>query len=329
MRPVLSILGTGLYLPPARSIREMSAAVGAETDSYNGWDNGGVAKDDDHPSTMGAQVLREALNRSGVDPAQLSLVISAGMSRDYLPSWSVAAECMRLVGVRQTCLPLDITSGCMGALAGLDMALAWLSTHGKGYAAVVAAEKVSYTIDRSNAGMNGLWPHSDGAGAIIVSLNGTKNSLGEFAGAEFFSISELNGTVLIKYGGTRFPSAPPGINPATRVLLASSKSELGKFYSDGYSGALNAIYARFNVHPRRLICNQTSPNMVQMISDIAGIPKEGLMLTGHDTGHVGSVDILIGLHRSLAVGKISEPITLAASTPYAFGAGLLTAPASG
>jgi 3-oxoacyl-[acyl-carrier-protein] synthase III len=69
--------------------------------------------------------------------------------------------------------------------------------------------------------------------------------------------------------------------------------------------------------------------MVQMISDIAGIPKEGLVLTGHDTGHVGSVDILIGLHRTLAVGEICEPIMLAASTPYVFGAGLLTAPASG
>jgi 3-oxoacyl-[acyl-carrier-protein] synthase III len=328
MKPVLSILGTGLYLPPARSIREMSAALGADTGSYNGWDNGGVAKDDEHPSTMGAQVLREALNRSGVDPAQLSLVISAGMSRDYLPSWSVAAECMRLVGVPHTCLPLDITSGCMGALAGLDIALAWLSNRGEGYAAVVAAEKVSYTIDRSNAGMNGLWPHSDGAGAVIVSLNGTKHSLGEFAGAEFFSISELNGTVLIKYGGTRFPCAPPGVNPVTREFLAPSKSEIGKLYSAGYTGALNAMYARFNVHPRRLICNQMSPNMLKMISDIAGMPPGGLMVTGHDTGHVGSVDIVVGFHRTLAVGKISEPIALAASTPYVFGAGLLRPPTS-
>jgi hypothetical protein len=46
-------------------------------------------------------------------------------------------------------------------------------------------------------------------------------------------------------------------------------------------------------------------------------------MTGHETGHVGSADILIGLDRLLQSGGMNEPYLVSGSTPYAFGSGLM------
>jgi 3-oxoacyl-[acyl-carrier-protein] synthase III len=272
---------------------------------------------------MGELALRQALQLAKVDVNDLSFVLSTGMSRDYLPSWSVAAEWMKNLGAPEHCWPLDITSGCMGSLVGLELALATLAMRGGGYGAIGAAEKVSYTIDRSKGEKNALWGLADGAGAAIVSLNRSRHPRAMFYGAEFISMSALNGTVLLKYGGTRHPSTPAGAEAATRELTPPPGIDLRSTYISGYTAAFNAMYARFDERPDSLICNQISDNMVKLIGQAAGVAPENVTVTGHETGHVGSADILIGLHRHLANGYVSKPITIAASTPYVFGAGLL------
>jgi 3-oxoacyl-[acyl-carrier-protein] synthase III len=328
MKPVLSVLGVGVNLPPAVPVRALAAAAGASTDAYANWDNAGVAGDDDHPSTMGAAALRAALEKSGVAPKDLSLVISAGMSRDYLPSWSVAAEWIRLLGAPSTCAPLDLTAGCLGVLFALDLVLAKLAVRGGGYAAIVAAERMSYTIDRSDGERNTMWAYADGAAAIVVALDRPGKPVAAFHGAEFVSRGALNGAVLIKYGGTRHPIAPSGADPTTRVLAVPPNVNLREAYVEAYAEAIQALYGRFSERPQRLVCNQIAIRTVAMIGEVAGVPAENVVVTGHDTGHVGSADMLIGLDRVLGDGVLAESVLIAGSTPYVFGAGLITPPVS-
>jgi 3-oxoacyl-[acyl-carrier-protein] synthase-3 len=272
---------------------------------------------------MGTTALRKALADANVDPAELKLVLFAGMSRDYLPSWSVATEIMKACGTEAHCLGLDMTIGCLGALSALDMAQGWLATRGGGVAAIVAAERWTYTIDYTSIENLGLWGHSDGAAATIVSHNTSHESKARFCGAEFVSQSDLNGTVLIEYGGTRNPVAPAGVKSFERKLMGLSRHDLRQRYSDGYSNSLQALKARFDCNPERVIINQTANLFLQLIASVIEIPIENFILTGHETGHVGSADILIGLDRLLQSGGIKEPHLVAGSTPYAFGSGLM------
>ena len=72
----LSILGSGVYLPPARPVREIVAEAGsADTSIYEGWNNVCHALIEDHPSSMGGKALKAALADAGVDPAEVKLVI--------------------------------------------------------------------------------------------------------------------------------------------------------------------------------------------------------------------------------------------------------------
>lgn len=323
---VLSILGTGIYLPPARSVREVAAAAGADVSAYVGWPNVCHALEDDHPSTMGATALQAALADAGVSPEELRLVLFAGISRDHLPSFSVAMEIMQICGATGACLGLDMTIGCLGGLSALDMAQGWLATHGGGLAAIVTAERWSYTVDHGSVASMGLWAHGDGASAAVVSQGTPHGAKAIFQGAEFTTQGDLNGLVLVKYGGTRHPVAPAGANPAERLFMGTSRADIRDRYAHGYSSSLAALNKRFGTAPDRVIINQTAAMFLQMIAQVIGIPIEHFVLTGPETGHVGSADLLIGLDRVLKSGAIQEPHLLASSTPYAFGAGLLMPP---
>jgi 3-oxoacyl-[acyl-carrier-protein] synthase III len=323
MKNALSILGTGVYLPPARPVRDVVSAAGQDSGDYQGWDNCCHALDDDHPSTMGATALRSALKDANIDPDELKLVLFAGMSRDYLPSWSVATEIMKDCGAPAHCMGLDMTAGCLGALSALDMAQGWLTAHGGGVAAIVAAERWTYTIDYTSIENMGLWGHSDGAAATIVGQGSSHQSKATFCGAEFVSQSDLNGTVLIEYGGTRNPIAPAGLKPFERKLMGLQRNDLRQRYSDGYSNSFKALKERFDYNPRKVIINQTANLFLHLIASVIEIPIEDFILTGHETGHVGSADILIGLDRLLKSGGMNEPHLMAGSTPYAFGSGLM------
>ena len=323
MKNALAVLGTGVYLPPARPVRDVVLEAGQDPSGHQGWNNCCHALADDHPSTMGATALRKALEDAKVDPAELKLVLFAGMSRDYLPSWSVATEIMKAIGTEAHCMGLDMTIGCLGALSALDMAQGWLAVHGGGVAAIVAAERWTYTIDYTSIENMGLWGHSDGAAATIVSHQTSHDAKASFCGAEFVAQSDLNGTVLIEYGGTRHPVAPAGVKPFERKLMGLSRHDLRQRYSDGYSNSFQALKARFDCNPERVIINQTANLFLHLIASVIEIPIENFILTGHETGHVGSADILIGLDRLLHSGGMCEPYLVAGSTPYAFGSGLM------
>ena len=324
----LSILGTGVYLPPSKPVREVAVAAGADVSNYQGWPSVCHALPEDHPSTMGATALKTAMADAGVAPEELRLVLFAGISRDYLPSFSVASEIMQACGATGHCLGLDMTIGCLGGLSGLDMAQGWLSSHGGGVAAIVTAERWSYTVDHGSVASMGLWAHGDGASAAVVSLGTPHSAKGLFRGAEFTTQSDLNSTVLVKYGGTRYPVSPPGANPAERLFMANSRADIRERYTYGYTSSFEAMRKRFGVSPQRVIVNQTAALFLHLIAQVIGIPIEHFILTGPETGHVGSADLLIGLDRMLKSGPFQEHYLLASSTPYAFGAGLLGPPSA-
>jgi 3-oxoacyl-[acyl-carrier-protein] synthase III len=319
----LGIFGIGIELPPRRDTRSLIAECGGDPSQFGGWRNICIADEADHPSDMAARALRQALAAAAIPPSKLRLLLSVGVSRDYPPSWSLATEVMRLVSAPATCIGLDTTIGCLGMLSGLHLALGWLTIDGGGYAALVSAERWSHTVNRSDVATKALWGHADGASAIIVGAGIPDRPLVRFLGASFTSHADYNGLILIKHGGTRYPVPTSAAQANGRLIKSIPPSELWENYRRGFSRALESLRARFEVPPSHLLCNQISPNVVSMVAEIAGVPRNRVCETGHETGHVGSSDIIIGLHQLLDDGKVDGPIVALSSTPYAFGAGLL------
>lgn len=323
----LAIHANAVFLPAACDAAQFAAAEGADTTDYSGWATIPVAGDDDHPSTMNTTALEEALRRADVSADELSLVVSGGISRDYAPSWSIATEAMRLCGASDRCIGVDLTSGCLGGLLALDFASGWLAARGGGYAAIICSERWTWTVERADPASRPFWGIGDGAAASIVGVGTDKPVLAEFVGAEYCSSSELNTQVLIRYGGTRNPSAPPGEHPHQRSVSERNSRDVRKLYHRGYMTAIDRARARFGVMPDWLVCNQITPSLVDEIGTLAGVDADSVIRTGELFGHIGSADLQIGVERLLRSGPLRAPAMLAASTPYAFGAGVLVPPA--
>jgi 3-oxoacyl-[acyl-carrier-protein] synthase III len=274
---------------------------------------------------MGAAALRHALAHGEVAPEDVRLVVFTGSSRDYVPSWSVSSEVMRLAGLSDRCLGLDLTAGCLATLAALDLAHGWLAAHGGGCAAVVAAERWSNTIDVRDPSTMTLWAYGDSAGALVVELGGVRRGVAQLLGAEFRSAAQNNGHVMVPYGGTREPVAPPGVDPFARRVSDRPKQEITASYRRGYGDALAALRTRFGREPVRLLCNQMSPALVGMLTELTGMDGR-VVQTGDRTGHLGGTDIVVGLDTLVTSGEVDGPILVCASAAYGFGAGLLVPP---
>lgn len=293
-------------------------------EGYTGWDHIRVAGPDDHPGAQATAAVRGALALAQLAAADLRLVVSVGVSRDFPPSWSVSTEVMRELGAPTTCLGVDITLGCVATLVALDMASGWLAGHHGGVAAIVAAERWSQTVDRSSLVTRPMWGHSDGASALLVQLGAQPGALATYHGAVFHSHAAWNDLITVKYGGTRFPAPPPG-EAGKRVLKAGIEPRtIAATYEANYQAAFARFAATFGVAPTRLVCNQISPNFVEMIARTAGVPLASTSRLGHATGHVGSSDLVLGLRDLLDRDMLDGPVALGASAPYACGFGLVT-----
>jgi 3-oxoacyl-[acyl-carrier-protein] synthase III len=313
-RSATFLVGLGVVLPPQHRV----PAVG--DDAYRGWKNYRRAAEQDHPSTMGARALADALARASLQPADLSLVVYAGVSRDYPPSWSAAVAIMGEIGVGAGCVGMDIINGCLGALLGLEIARRWLRGGAGQHAAVVCAERWAASIARDDAAQKRLWGNSDGAAAAIVSASPAGAAL-EVASVSLLNVPQYVDHVLVKYGGTRHPVAPPHEDPQRRILSGRPYEQLAEHYRVSYERVATRAIALASHRPDTLVCNQISPNAVDLIADALAYGPAQVIRTGEDSGHMGPADVLVGLRDAIDLG--CSTVLAAASSPYSFGAAVL------
>lgn len=306
-------------LPPAHRVDALVEAAGGDPSLHTGWLRTRVAEETDHPSNLAAAALDEALAATGIPASKLDLVIYSGVSRDYPPSWSVAHAVMRRVGVGRDALGLDLNVGCLGAVAAMQTARGWMTAGHVRYAAVIGAERWSYTIDRSDPGKKTLWHHSDGAAAAILSREpGVGNSSSaELRAFHFTNRADLNDVVRVRYGGTRYPSPPAGVAPYTRERnWEQPTSELRAIYRENYRRVYDGLVAQTEP-PDAVACNQVSPNFVASLSELFELDPSKIIATGHENGHVGTADVLLGLQ--VAMQEHKARFFGIGSSPYACG----------
>jgi 3-oxoacyl-[acyl-carrier-protein] synthase III len=320
MATSLAIAGLGVFLPPSRPVRAAIADSGGDATAFQGWECVCQASDVDHPSTMAAAALERALADADMPRDRVRLVLSTGNSRDYGGAWSLSTDVMRRLGFSSTCLGIDLSVGCLGTLCALEIAAGWLGTDDA--CAIIAAERWSRVIDRADRQSMLYWATGDGAGAMVVGRD-VPNRLATYCGAVFVSESGFNDDLAFRYGGTRCPTPPPGESVFALMSGPRGHHELWRHYTTHYSQVLAATRTRFGVAFDRLVCNQVSPLLVTKIGRLANVSDDRISRTGPEAGHIGSVDLVLGLERLRQRDQLAGNIALVASTPSAFGAGLL------
>ena len=129
---------------------------------------------DESAATLAITAAKQALQRSGLAPADIACCVCATLSApDATPS--VACQVQAALGLPENRPALDVNAACSGFLYGTAVARGLLATLGGQYALVIGCEALSRLMDPADRSTCVLF--GDGAGAAIFRLADTPFAL--------------------------------------------------------------------------------------------------------------------------------------------------------
>ncbi|MFI5153360.1 MAG: 3-oxoacyl-ACP synthase III family protein [Chitinophagales bacterium] len=124
-------------------------------------------------TTMGAKGARLAIERAGLSPQDIEMIIFATLSPDYFfPGCGVLLQ--RMLQIKEIGA-LDIRNQCSGFVYGLSVGDQFIQTGMYKNILIVGSETHSYALDFSTRGRNVSVIFGDGAGAVVLQPTENEN----------------------------------------------------------------------------------------------------------------------------------------------------------
>ena len=271
---------------------------------------------------LGARASKEAIERAGLQPKDIDLIIYATLSPDVnFPGTGVFVQ--RLLGIGDRAIPcIDIRQQCTGFIYGMSIADAYIRTGQFKHVLVIGSEVHSTGLDLTTAGRDVTVLFGDGAGAVVVGratdeqhmvlsthihADGTEAEIlwteypasrhnpriSAEAMAERKHYPAMNGKKVFKHAVTRIPQAmmegmqANGIKSITEIDM--------------------------------MIPHQANLRINQMVAQMIGMPAEKTHNNIQKYGNTTAASIPICMHEAIELGKIKSGNLVCL---VAFGAGL-------
>ena len=227
----LKLLATGRCLPKtAVSNEEMSRWVDTSDEwiaSRTGIRQRYFCGEGETALTLAAGAARQALERSGIDPADLGCVLCATVSPDYATP-SLACLVQAELGLPEDIPVLDVNAACSGFLYAVAAARGFLAQSGRPYALVIGCEVLSRLMDMTDRSTCVLF--GDGAGAAVfeavpdvlfASLQGARGGRAILANGPGPLAPELtmDGRAVFRFAVEAIPRCIDGILAQTHLTL--------------------------------------------------------------------------------------------------------------
>lgn len=172
--PSTRIAGLGFYVPSNVVTNHDLAARMTTSDEWIRERSGIVERryftpGEDTVANMGVKAARIALERAGIEPEALDLIIFATLNPDYMfPGSGVLVQ--RELGLSKRGIPaLDIRNQCSGFIYGLSVADQFIRTGMYRHILLIGSEIHSSGLDFSDEGRDVTVLFGDGAGAAVLS----------------------------------------------------------------------------------------------------------------------------------------------------------------
>lgn len=203
------IAGLGAYLPPkVVHNHDLEKLLDTSHDwivSHTGIHSRHILEDDQSVTDMAHKAAMQALDRAGILPSELGLIIVTTSSPDYCNFPSCACILQERLKASNAAA-FDLAAACSGFIYGIEMGQCWLRFAGKPVL-VVAAEAGSRMVDWTDRNICVLL--GDGAAAVVLVPSDTPSFLKNYLGADG-SGQEL----LYRKGGNLRPQPDVAVRPA-------------------------------------------------------------------------------------------------------------------
>jgi 3-oxoacyl-[acyl-carrier-protein] synthase-3 len=271
-----------------------------------------IADEGDATSDLAARAGALALERAGVDPIDVDLLIVATSTPDMaFPS----TACLAQAKMGMTCPAFDLNAACTGFIYAVDMATSMIESGRMKTIVVIGADVLSRIVDYTDRTTCILF--GDGAGAVVLQASDSPGVLGAHLGADGSGADLL----YVPAGGSAAPMTAERI-AAGDAFMRMNGNEVFKFAVRAVPEVTRLALAESGMSTEDvdwLIPHQANQRITDTMALRLGIPPEHVVCRIADTGNTSSASIPIALDSLYCEGRLRPGHILAL---VGFGAGL-------
>ena len=300
-----SITSVGSYLP-ARIMTNADLEKTVETTdewivTRTGIRERRIAAADEFTSDMAAKAAQLAMDRAGITPEQIDLIIVATITPDmHFPATACLVQ--QKIGAHRAAA-FDIEAACSGFIFGLEIGQQFIMSRTYDTVLVIGAEKLSSILnwkDRNTCVLFG-----DGAGAAILQNRPNAHGLLTACMGADGTKAEL---LSIPGGGSRCPTTAESLAGGLHYLRMDGK--------ETFKSAVNAMCTAAQEALRRceidisqikcLIPHQANRRIIDAVGDRLGVKPEQVFVNLHKYGNTSAASVAIALDEAVQSGCIQR-----------------------
>jgi 3-oxoacyl-[acyl-carrier-protein] synthase-3 len=275
-----------------------------------------IAGPDENPSDMGAKAAAKALERAGLTPADVDLLIVATMTPD-VPFPSTACLLQAKLGLRRDIPCFDVSAACSGFVYALQVAKDMMRSGAYRRTLVVGSEKLSSVVDWSDRTTCVLF--GDGAGAVLLETTPEKNVglLGNILGADGNNAELLH----CAGGGSAAPATAESLRDGKHFLRMNGK-EVFRHAVRVMAESCERVLAKCDVKSQQVawfIPHQANSRILEAVASQLNVGMDRFPSNLERYGNTSAASIPLALEEAWKDGKIKHDDLVLI---VAFGAGL-------
>lgn len=272
-----------------------------------------IAAKGEATSDYAAKAALVALERAGLEPKDIDLIIVATITGDMIFP-STASIVQSSIGA--SCPAFDLSAGCSGWVYALSVANGFVSSGIYKRVLVIGADlltSVTNWSDRSTCVLFG-----DGAGAAIVGEVGPSTG---FLAFELGSDGSGAQSLCAPAGGSREALTHESLD-AQRNKLVMEGREVFKFAVKVQGEATERVLSKIGLTTDDIdlmIPHQANMRIIDSAINRLGLPREKIFVNLHKYGNTSAASIPLALDEAVQTGRVKKGDTILL---VGFGAGL-------
>ncbi|MRH43650.1 3-oxoacyl-ACP synthase [Aquibacillus halophilus] len=329
----VGIRSTGIYIPnqkmTSKELAEQSGLPIEVIEQKMGIKEKPLPGPDDHTCAMGVEAAKEAIDRAGINPTDIDLVIYIGEEHKEYPLWTAAIKLQQEVGAINA-WAFDVALRCGTTIMAIKMAKDMMIADETIKTVLLAGgyRNVDF-INYQNPRTRFMYNLGAGGGAIILERDINRNVV---LGSHLITDGSFSEDVVVTAGGTKNPITVDNLQAGKYQLdVLDPKGMKERLEEKSIKNFLECIrkaltksgYSQEDIDYVAMLHMKRSAH--HYVLDELGVSSEKSIYL-ENYGHIGQIDQIISLQLADQQGMLKKGdivVLVSAGIGYAWGANVI------
>ncbi|MGE7840215.1 3-oxoacyl-ACP synthase [Lysinibacillus sp. NPDC093712] len=326
----VGIVSTGIYIPQTKmtssEIAHLSSIPEHIIRQKMGIYEKPIPGEQDHTVQMGIWAAQEALQKAGIEPKTIDVVIYIGEEHKEYPLWTASIKMQDELGAVNA-WAFDVQLRCGTTIMALKLAKSLMESDDAIHTVLLAGgyRNVDF-IDYQNPRTRFMYNLGAGGGAIVLQKNYDRNHLLE---ADIMTDGSFSEDVVVPVGGTKKPLTPE-LLAQNRYQLdvldpVGMKERLEQKSLNNFLKVIRSSLAKSGLREEHIsylaMLHMKKSAHAYILSELGLQEEQSIYLENY--GHIGQIDQILSLQLALEEKRIQDGdiVTLvSAGIGYVWGA---------